>query len=45
MEANTFYELLNRLTDEQLNWLHNNGLFTDDFAFAIETEMYKRCLI
>lgn len=45
MSEETFLMLVQILTDKQLEKLHKDGLFTDDFCFMLMTEMYKRCLI
>lgn len=45
MNIETFEMLVQILTDEQLDKLYIDGIFTDDFGFILMTEMYKRCLI
>lgn len=45
MSRETFEMLVQILTNDQLEKLYKDGLFTDDFSFMLMTEIYKRCLI
>lgn len=45
MSDETLELLFSMLSNEQLHTLYEKGLFDDRTSFALQTEMFKRCLI